>query len=174
MIFYSRFCVRIPIAILASIRRKMSPKKGRELSWSSQTWELRSNGIFLCHIDWWCGGKLPRHQIIIKKNYILFFFKNWNFFSKNKKTKFKFFFQFFAKWWEHIVPNIGNSLIIKHYNLSIYKWYCYDFFSYVISSMSSLNLYGYNWKEIATIYDNVDFLFNLEQISRSPKQALGI
>jgi len=59
--------------------------------------------------------------------------------------------------------------MIKHYNLSIYKWYCYVFFSYVISNMSSLNFYSYNSKEIDTTYENVDFLFNLEQISRSFK-----
>jgi hypothetical protein len=40
--------------------------------------------------------------------------------------------------------------------------------------MSSLNLYGYNSKEIGTTYENVEFLFNLEQISRSSKEALGI
>jgi len=40
--------------------------------------------------------------------------------------------------------------------------------------MSSLNLYGYNSEEIGTTYGNVDFFFNLEQISRSSKQALGI
>jgi len=40
--------------------------------------------------------------------------------------------------------------------------------------MYNLNLYGYNSKEIGTTYENVDFLFNLEQISRSFKQALGI
>jgi len=40
--------------------------------------------------------------------------------------------------------------------------------------MSTLNFYGYNSKEIGTTYENVDFLFNLDQISRSSKQALGI
>jgi len=40
--------------------------------------------------------------------------------------------------------------------------------------MSSLNLYGYNSKEIGTTYENVGFLFNLEQISKSSKQTLGI
>ncbi len=44
----------------------------------------------------------------------------------------------------------------------------------MISNMSSLNLYGYNSKEIGVTYENDDFLFNLEQISRSSKQALGI
>jgi len=39
-----------------------------------------------------------------------------------------------------------STLMIKHYNLSIHKWYCCVFFSYVISNMSSLNLYGYNSK----------------------------
>jgi len=33
------------------IRREMRPKKGRELSWSSQTWKLCSNGIFPCQVD---------------------------------------------------------------------------------------------------------------------------
>jgi len=37
-----------------------------------------------------------------------------------------------------------------------------------------LNLYGYNSKEIGTTYENVDFLFNLEQISRSSKHTLDI
>jgi len=40
--------------------------------------------------------------------------------------------------------------------------------------MSYLNLYNYNSKIIDKIYQNVDFLFNLEQISRSLKKALGI
>jgi len=67
-----------------------------------------------------------------------------------------------------------NTLVIKHYNLSIYKWYCYVFFSYVISNLSSLNFYGYNSKEeVGTTCGNVDFLFNLEHIPRSSKQALG-
>jgi len=33
--------------------------------------------------------------------------------------------------------------------------------------MSSLNLYGYNSNKINTTYQNVGFLFNLEQIPRS-------
>jgi len=37
-----------------------------------------------------------------------------------------------------------------------------------------LNLYGYNSKKIGTTYKNVDFLFNLEQIPRTSKKALGI
>jgi len=39
--------------------------------------------------------------------------------------------------------------------------------------MSSLNLYGYNLNKIDTVDENVDFLFNLEQISRSSKKTLG-
>jgi len=69
-----------------------------------------------------------------------------------------------------------NTLMIKHYNLSIYiiKWYCYVFISFVVPTISSLNLYNYNSNEISTIYKNVDFLFNLEQISTSFKPFLGI
>jgi len=48
--------------------------------------------------------------------------------------------------------HIFNTLMIKHsskhYNLSIHKWYGCVFFSYVISDMSSLNLYGYNSKKL--------------------------
>jgi len=40
--------------------------------------------------------------------------------------------------------------------------------------MSSLDLYGYNFKKIDSIYQNVGFLFNLEQIPKGSKQALGI
>jgi len=60
-----------------------------------------------------------------------------------------------------------NTQIIKHYNLSIRKRHCYVFFSNVISNMFSLILYSYNSKRIDTTYQNVDFLFNLEQIPRS-------
>jgi len=65
------------------------------------------------------------------------------------------------------------TLMIKHYNLSIPKWYCCVFISYVISNMSGLNLYGYNSKKIDTTYHNIDILFNLEQIPRSSEKALG-
>jgi len=37
-----------------------------------------------------------------------------------------------------------------------------------------LNSYGYNSKKIDTTYQIVGILFNLEQISRTSKQALGI
>ena len=57
--------------------------------------------------------------------------------------------------------------MIKHYNLSICKRYCCIFFSNEISNMSSLILYGYNSKRIDITYQNVGFLFNLEQIPRS-------
>jgi len=40
--------------------------------------------------------------------------------------------------------------------------------------MSSLDLYGYNSKKNDSTYQNVGFLFNLEQIPRGSKQALGI
>jgi len=39
--------------------------------------------------------------------------------------------------------------------------------------MSSLNLYDYNSKIIDTTYQNVGFLFNLEQIPISSKRGLG-
>jgi len=42
------------------------------------------------------------------------------------------------------------------------------------TSTSSLNLYDYNSKEIGTNYENVDILFNSEQISRSSTPPLGI
>jgi len=47
-----------------------------------------------------------------------------------------------------------TTLLIKHYNLSIYKWKCCVFFSYIIHKMSSLNLYGYN----STKFDNLSKL----------------
>jgi len=37
-----------------------------------------------------------------------------------------------------------------------------------------LDLYGYNSKKIDSTYQNVGFLFNLEQIPRGSKQALRI
>jgi len=40
--------------------------------------------------------------------------------------------------------------------------------------MSSLNLYGYNSKQIDSTCENVGILFNLEQIPEASKQALGI
>jgi len=40
--------------------------------------------------------------------------------------------------------------------------------------MSSLNLYGYIKKIIDTTYQNIGILFNLEQIPKNSKQALGI
>ena len=64
-----------------------------------------------------------------------------------------------------------NTLMIKHYNLSIHKRYCCVFFSNVISNMSRLILYGYNSKKHDTTYQNIDFLFNLEQISRSSRNG---
>jgi len=60
-----------------------------------------------------------------------------------------------------------DTFMDKHYNLSLHKWYCCVFFSYAISNMSSLNLYGSNSKKIDTTYQNVGILFNLEQILRS-------
>jgi len=42
----------------------------------------------------------------------------------------------------------------------------------MISNMSTLNLLGNNSNEIYTTYENVDFLFNLEQISKTSKEAL--
>lgn len=67
-----------------------------------------------------------------------------------------------------------NILTIKHYNLSIYKWYHYDFSLYVISNMSTLNLYGYKLKKFDKTYQNVHFLLNWKQIPRSSKKPLGI
>jgi len=40
--------------------------------------------------------------------------------------------------------------------------------------MSNLNLYGYNLEKIGGTYLIVGFLFNLKQIPRSLKKALGI
>jgi len=40
--------------------------------------------------------------------------------------------------------------------------------------MSSLNLYSYNSKKIDSIYENVGFLFNLEQVTQSFQKALDI
>jgi len=40
--------------------------------------------------------------------------------------------------------------------------------------MSRFNLYGYNSKKIDSTYPNVGFLFNLEQLPKGSKQALGI
>jgi len=48
--------------------------------------------------------------------------------------------------------------------------YCCVFFSYKISNMASLNLYGYNSKKIETTYQIVGFLSNLEQLPRSSKR----
>jgi len=39
--------------------------------------------------------------------------------------------------------------------------------------MSSLNLYSYTSKKEDKAHQNVGFLFNLEQILRSSKKALG-
>jgi hypothetical protein len=41
-----------------------------------------------------------------------------------------------------------DTLIIKHYNLSIHKWYCCVFFFYVIYNISNFNLYNYNSKKL--------------------------
>jgi len=60
------------------------------------------------------------------------------------------------------------TLMIKQYDLSIRKRYCCVLFSNVISNMSSLILCGYNSKRISITYQNVGFLFNCEQIPRSP------
>jgi len=48
------------------------------------------------------------------------------------------------------------------------------FFSYVITNMSSLNLYGYNLEKLIQLIKMFAFLFNLEQIPRSFRKALGI
>jgi len=40
-----------PIWESSPITRGMRPMKDCELSWSSQAWELCSNGIFPCHVD---------------------------------------------------------------------------------------------------------------------------
>ena len=40
--------------------------------------------------------------------------------------------------------------------------------------MPSSNLYNYNFLKIDTPNENIDMLFNLEQILQSSKQILGI
>jgi len=67
-----------------------------------------------------------------------------------------------------LTPSLSNIIIFQFVSDIVI------FFSYVISNMSSLNLYGYNSNEIGATYKNVGFLFNLEQISRSSKHSLGI
>jgi len=66
-----------------------------------------------------------------------------------------------------------NTLMIKHYNLSIHEWHSCVLFSYVNSKMSSFKLYGYNIIVIDKTYQNVVFLLNLWKISRSLRH-LGV
>jgi len=61
-----------------------------------------------------------------------------------------------------------SHVMSKHYNLSIHMWYCCVFFFYVISNMSNFCIVTLAiQKKVDTTYQNVGFLFNLEQIPRS-------
>jgi len=39
---------------------------------------------------------------------------------------------------------LAPSFLIKHYIVSMHKWFSCDFFPYIISNISSLNMYNYN------------------------------
>jgi len=61
-----------------------------------------------------------------------------------------------------LTPSWSNIIIFQSL-----KWYCGVFFSYMISNMSSLNLYGYNYKKIDSTWLFIQFRANSKRLKTS-------